>query len=232
MFIKFELKNSCRKREHTLGGEALNKIRILLVDDHPLFVQGMKSFLDSNGFDVVATAKNGTEALLKYETTEPDLVLMDWQMEKFNGLETMNLIRTDYNDAKIIFLSAFEDDTSVLNALGAGANGFLLKGMEPEEFLDEINNFINGKMAIAKSLKFVIRDNLKDLNYVKNNKVLTNRQIQILRYVVQGQPYKDIAKALELKEVTVKYHINEIISKFHLSNRSELIAYVIKNNII
>ena len=214
------------------GGVVLNNIKILLVDDHPLFVQGMESFLDSNGFDVVATAKSGAEALLKYEMIEPDLVLMDIQMEYCDGLETMGMIKKDYPNAKIIFLSAFEDDISVVKALNAGANGFLLKGMEPEEFLDEINNFINGKMAIAKSLKFVIRDNLKDLNYVKNNKVLTNRQIQILRYVVQGQPYKDIAKALELKEVTVKYHINEIISKFHLSNRSEIIAYVIKNNII
>lgn len=231
MFIKFELKNSCRKREHTLGGDALNKIRILLVDDHPLFVQGMKSFLDSNGFDVVATAKNGTEALLKYETTEPDLVLMDWQMEKFNGLETMNLIRTDYNDAKIIFLSAFEDDTSVLNALGAGANGFLLKGMEPEEFLDEINNFINGKIAMAKSVKYII-SNSKNKVFAEKHNILTSRQIEILQYVVQGETYKEIARFLDLKEVTVKYHINEIISKFHLSNRSELIAYVIKNNIV
>lgn len=231
MFIKFELKNSCRKREHTLGGDALNKIRILLVDDHPLFVQGMKSFLDSNGFDVVATAKNGTEALLKYETTEPDLVLMDWQMEKFNGLETMNLIRTDYNDAKIIFLSAFEDDTSVLNALGAGANGFLLKGMEPEEFLDEINNFINGKIAMAKSVKYII-SNSKNKVFAEKHNILTSRQIEILQYVVQGETYKEIARFLDLKEVTVKYHINEIISKFHLSNRSELISYVIKNNIV
>lgn len=209
----------------------MDKVKLLIVDDHPLFVQGMKTFLESNGYEVVATAKSGAEALLKYEMTEPDLVLMDLQMSYCNGLETMELLLKDYPMAKVVFLSACEDELSIVKALEGGANGFLLKGMEPNDFLKELDNCNKGKISLAKEINLFAIKNLKNKEELTRIN-LTERQIEILRYIVQGETYKEIAKSLNLKEVTVKYHINEVISKFCLNNRSELIAYVIKNNII
>ena len=113
-------------------------MKILLVDDHPLFLEGLQNFLRANGIEVVGTARNGLEALMKYELLQPDLVLLDLQMAHCDGIATTRMLKKEYPAADIVILTASDDQRSRLAALGAGAAGYLLKSMEPREFLGKL----------------------------------------------------------------------------------------------
>ncbi|HBE76890.1 MAG TPA: DNA-binding response regulator [Firmicutes bacterium] len=212
-------------------------MKILLVDDHPLFLQGMETYLKSKGAEVADTARSGPEALMKYEMLAPDLVLMDLQMAGCDGIETTRMIKKAYPEANIVILTACEDEAVLLEALQAGASGYLLKGMEPEEFLRQLDVFRRGELPLESGIagrllqKLVLqKTEAPEINAVENG--LSQRQLGIVQLLSQGLSFKEIADELDLKEVTVKYHINEILAKLHLANKSQLIAYAAKKGII
>jgi two-component system NarL family response regulator len=219
-------------------------MKILLVDDHPLFLQGMETFLKSHGAEIAGTARNGSEALVKYEMLTPDLVLMDLQMAGCDGIETTRMIKKDYPGANIVMLTACEDESSLLAAMQAGASGYLLKGMEPEDFLRQLDALNRGETPLASGMAGRLLQQLarqesaalvdEDAALAKNmaNEELTGRQLGIIQLMSQGLSYKEIAAQLDLKEVTIKYHVGEILSKFHLANKAQLIAYAAKKGII
>lgn len=209
-------------------------IRILLVDDHALFLEGMKSFLDGNGFCVVGTARNAAEAQLRYEMLKPDLVLMDLQMAECDGIEATRLLKRDFPAATIIMLSACEEEASLFQAMQAGATGYLVKGMEPQKFLDELKKWSEGEVPLAPGMAARM---LKLFSAARPavppaQPQLTERQLEILRLVAQGNLYKQIALQLEIKETTVKYHVKEIMAKLYLANRSELISFAIQRGLL
>jgi two-component system NarL family response regulator len=205
-------------------------MKTLLVDDQALVLEGLRSFLEANGFTVVGTARNGAEALIKFEMLKPELVLMDIQMAGFDGIQTTQMIKKDYSEAKIVMLTAIEADDSLIAAIQAGAEGYLLKDMEPESFIRQLTALAAGEMPFAPGLaKRLLRklshrplENAGDSGAQTN---LTKRQTELLQLLTQGLTYKEIAARLGLTVATVRYHINEILAKTQLANRSQLIAH-------
>lgn len=216
--------------------EPEKKLRILLVDDHVLFLEAMKNFLLIHGMEIVGMAKNGAEALLKYEMTRPDIVLMDLQMDHFDGLETTRQLKKEFPEAVVIMLTACEEEDSLRQAIKAGAVGYLIKSMEADKFLAELARCLTGKLPLALGMashwkKDAVTEK-KTTVPLQDEVQISERQTMIIRLIVQGKPYKEIAQQLNLKEVTVKYHVKEIIGKLELDNRSELIAFALRRGIV
>lgn len=206
-------------------------MRTLLVDDHALFLEGLQGFLGANGIEVIGTARNGSEALLKYEMLKPDLILMDIQMADCDGIEATRMIKKAYPEARIVMLTAVEDDDSLFAAVAAGAAGYLLKEMEPESFMRQLSGLAAGETPLAPGLAARL---LREFSHAKQQKEegldrepeeLTGRQTELLQLLAEGQTYKEIAYHLGITVATVRYHIKEILAKTRLSNRAQLIAH-------
>ncbi|CQR72627.1 Response regulator protein VraR [Sporomusa ovata DSM 2662] len=211
----------------------MGKPRILLVDDHALFLEGLRSFFMCNGISVIGTARSGPEALLKYEMLRPDIVLMDIQMLQSNGIEATQAMKKEYPEAVIIMLTSDEAEESIFEALQAGASGYLTKTMEPEELLEQLARSAEGEMPMAPGLAgrmlnlFSYRQSQEGEEFLQ---ALTKRQVDILTMLTLGYKYKEIASKMEIKEGTVKYHIREIMDKLHVCSRAQIIDYVSKQS--
>ena len=209
-------------------------MKTLLVDDQPLFLEGLRNFLRAKGFEVVGTARNGLEALMKYELLQPDLVLLDLQMANCDGIETTRMLKKEYPAANIVILTASEDESSRLAALQAGAAGYLLKSMESQEFLSKLEGFNRDADLPATALTGRTPQQLVCLEAAEHSAglELSERQLDIVKSLARGLSYKEIADLLNLKETTIKYHLAEILTKLHLDNKAQLIAYAVKNRLI
>lgn len=209
-------------------------MKVLLVDDQALILEGLRSFLEANGYTVVGTARNGAEALIKFNMLKPELVLMDIQMASPDGIQATQMIKTDCQEARIVMLTAIEDDDSLIAAIRAGAEGYLLKDMEPEIFLSQLSGLASGEMPFAPGLasrllrKLGRQEKKEEAGRGRTKMELTDRQIELLQLLTQGLTYKEISAQMELTVSTVRYHINEILSKVHLSNRTQLIAHALQ----
>lgn len=206
-------------------------MKILLVDDHALFLEGIKNFLEVNDIEVLGTAKSGEEALAKVGMLKPELILMDVQMADGDGIDTTRLIKQEYPDVKVVMLTASEDEDSLFAALQAGAVGYLIKSMEPQQFLRQLTSLQEGEIPLAPGFakrllgEFTRHRPPPAETGDQPEQQLTTRQTEILLLLTEGLTYREIALRLNLKVVTVKYHIKEIMSKLHLGNRTQLIAH-------
>ena len=204
------------------------------MDDHPLFLEGMQKFLQASGIEVVGTARNGMDALMKYELLHPDLMLLDLQMANCDGIETTRMLKKEYPAANIVILTAYEDENSMVAAIQAGATGYLLKGMEPQEFLSKLEGLNRGEAPLAAALTGRMLRQLAHPEAAEHSAgwELSERQLDIVKSLARGLSYKEIADLLDLKETTIKYHLSEILAKLHLDNKAQLIAYAVKNRIV
>jgi DNA-binding NarL/FixJ family response regulator len=209
-------------------------MRLLLVDDHVLFLEGLRNLLLANGFEVVGTAGGGREALVQVELYRPDVVLLDVQMPGIDGVETTRLLKAKYPDLKIVMLTVSQDDRYLFEAVKAGASGYLLKGLEKEKFFELLKGMADGESPLSPGLagrimaEFARRENERSMQNQARQKLsesLTSRQSEILRKVAQGMTYKEIGAKLEISEAAVKYHMGEITSRLHLENRAQAVAY-------
>lgn len=205
-------------------------MRVLLVDDQVLMLEGLRTFLEINGYQVVGKAQNGAEALLKAEMLKPELVLMDIQMKGYDGIETTQMMKKEFPEIKIVMLTAAEDDDSLLRAIQVGAEGYLLKDMEPESFLRQLNLVASGEMPLAPGLAKRLLRNMQDRKRSGaaagscEQRELTKRQTELLQLMTQGMTYKEISEQLGLTVATIRYHIQEMLAKTKLANRTQLIA--------
>lgn len=205
-------------------------MKVLLVDDHALFLEGMKNFLEVNDIEVIGTAKSGLESVSKIKQLSPDLVIMDVQMTECDGIEATRMIKAEYPDMKVVMLTANEDKDSLIAALQAGAAGYLLKSMDPEQFLWQLKGLGQGELALAPGLAKQLLLELNRLNQTTEQNLtaaspLTARQTEILQLLTEGLTYREMAQRLDVKESTVKYHIKELLAKLQLANRTQLLAY-------
>ncbi len=206
-------------------------MKILLVDDHALFLEGIKNFLEVNDIEVLGTAQSSEEALTKTGILKPEIILMDVQMEECDGIATTRLIKQKYPEVKVVMLTACEDEDSLFAAMQAGAVGYLIKSMEPQQFLYQLTSLQDGELPLAPGFakrllgEFTRRRQTGAEADEESEQQLTARQTEVLQLLTEGLTYREIAHRLELKVVTVKYHIKEIITKLHLSNRAQLIAH-------
>ncbi|MBX6395032.1 MAG: response regulator transcription factor [Alicyclobacillaceae bacterium] len=208
-------------------------IGVLLVDDHALFRQGVRSILETTGdLTVVGEAANGKQALELYAETHPDLILMDIRMPVMSGLEAIRQLRALDPNAKILILTVSEEDDDLFEAIRAGANGYLLKNVDPEELVSSIRKVARGEAVIPGLLAARIMAELhKEADRNDAVEPLTSRELEVLGYLSTGASNREIAKQLYISEHTVRNHIQNILGKLHLTNRVQAAAYAIRQGI-
>lgn len=209
-------------------------IRVMLADDHVLMREGIRQLLEFDGtIDVVAEANDGEECLEKIETAKPQVLLLDINMPKKNGIEVLEEIKKRNINVKVLILTVHDEVEYLLKAVDIGVEGYILKDSESMELKKAINAVINGENYIQPKLipslnkRLVSRDNDKD-----KIDSLTSRELEVLVQVANGMFNKEIATSLNISERTVKNHISNIFKKIDVSDRTQAAVFAIKNDII
>ncbi len=216
------------------------KMKVMLVDDHPLFMEGLQYLLGTYGINVIGTAKNGIEALKKACCFKPDIILMDIKMPGCNGLDALKLIKVKMPKVKIVILTTSEEDNDLFDAIKFGASGYLLKNMNARELVDMLSalekNEVPLSLGLTKRLleEFRNKEKRSDQNISSDchEGQLTKRQLEVLEMIAKGITYKEVGETLGLTERTVKYHMSRILELLHLENRAQVIAYAARMGII
>src|SRR5246127_463208 len=201
-------------------------IRILAVDDHPLFRSGIAALLATQpDISLVAEASNGREAIEKFRKHRPDITLMDLQMPEMNGVDAMISICGEFPGARIIVLTTYTGDVQVLRALKAGARGYLLKGLLRKELLETIRLVHAGQKRMPPEVATELAEHATD-------DALSSREIEVLRLISGGNANKEIAAQLSITEETVKGPIKNILAKLGANDRTHAVTIGLKRGII
>ncbi|MDR7868845.1 MAG: response regulator transcription factor [Sporomusaceae bacterium] len=215
-------------------------MRLLLVDDNALFLEGLGNMLAANDIEVAGTARNGPEALGKAEELKPDVILMDVQMPGGGGIEATRLIKAKLPDVKVVMLTVSQDDAHLFEAIKAGAAGYLLKGMAKEHFLQQLSGMATGDTPLSPGLaakvlaEFARRENTREARAeaAARTALLTPRQGEILGLVAGGLTYKEVGDKLGISEAAIKYHMGEITARLQLENKSQAVAFAAKQGLV
>ncbi len=203
-----------------------NSIRILAVDDHPLFRSGIAALLATQpDMSLVAEASNGREAIERFRAHRPDITLMDLQMPEMNGLDAMIAIRDEFPEARIIVLTTYTGDVQVLRAMKTGARAYLLKNLLDKELLQTIRAVHAGKKTLAAEASYELAEHATD-------DALTPGEVEVLRLIASGNANKQIAAELSITEETVKGRVKNILSKLGANDRTHAAMIGIKRGII
>lgn len=213
-------------------------LRILLVDDHVLFRKGVAVLLSRRqSMQVVGEAGDGLEAIEIARECLPDVILMDIEMPKCDGLEATRRIKREMPHVKIVILTVSDDDQNLFEAIKSGAQGYLLKDLEPYQLYDLLESISRGEaplsgLVAAKILKEFTRPNQSSAQAPGVIEELTPREIDILELVVEGKTNKEIAYTLNISENTVKIHLRNILEKLHLQNRIQAAVYAVRQGLV
>jgi DNA-binding NarL/FixJ family response regulator len=211
-------------------------IKIFIVDDHPLFRYGLRSVLnDYSEFQVVGDASNSVEALPRIEEMQPDVIIMDIFMPNNDGIKSTSLIKQKLPHSEIIILTISDSEDVFLNAIKAGAKGYLLKGVGILEIVDAIKRVAHGEATVSPSmasrLLMQFRESGKDSSKKLFND-LSVREKEVLRLTAQGSSNKEIAANLFISDTTVKAHMRNILEKLRVKNRAEAVGVAISRGIL
>ena len=212
--------------------KTLLDLRLLLVDDSPIFLEGLRNLLSARGMTVVGMAFDGLEAQEKVRQLRPDVVVMDVLMPRCNGIEATFAIKTEFPDIKVVMLTTSEKEEHLFDAIKNGASGFLLKGTDANEFCAALEKLANGETIlsphIAASLITEFSRSGQELTAasIAADEYLSDVQSQILELVASGNTYKEIGAKLNLTERTIKYHMKQILERLHLKNRADMLNYL------
>ena len=207
------------------------QITILAIDDHPLFRKGVSDLVDmDDSMTLVGEAANGVDGLRLAEELQPDFILLDINMKGMSGLETLAAIKEADIDARVLMLTVSDGEDDVIAALRMGADGYLLKDMEPEDILLSLRQAAGGKVVISERLTQLLAHALReDKRRVDENTAanLTDRESQILQLVAQGLSNRVIARRLDISEGTVKVHVKHLLKKLNLHSRVEAAVWAL-----
>jgi DNA-binding NarL/FixJ family response regulator len=193
-------------------------IRVLNIDDHPLLREGIGAIINSQpDMSLVASASNGKEGMEIFRALRPDVTLLDLQLPDLSGIEIIIGIRAEFPDARIIILTTFQRDVEIQRALKAGARGYLLKTMPPQQMLDTIRQVHSGKKSIPREVAADIAEHLSD-------DTLSEREVEVLRHVAAGNRNREIGERLFIAEETVKVHLKHIMSKLGANDRTHSVT--------
>ncbi|MDZ8065242.1 MAG: response regulator transcription factor [Nostoc sp. DedQUE08] len=202
-----------------------SSIRVLVVDDHPVVRQGLIGMLEeAPDIVIVGQGRNGHEAIAVFQQQQPDVTLMDLRMPEMGGVQAITVICNEFPNARIIVLTTYDTDEEIYQGLRAGAKGYLLKDSEPEELLTAIRTVTRGQQYIPINVaaKLVQRITAPELS---------DRELEVLQLVGQGMSNQEISTALNISESTVKTHINRILSKLDVKDRTQAAIIALKRGI-
>lgn len=206
---------------------------VISIDDHPLFRKGVSDLIDmDDSLNLVGEADNGQDGLRLAIEHNPDLILLDINMKGMNGLETLKAIKDADVDSRIMMLTVSDNEDDVVTALRLGADGYLLKDMEPEDILTSIRSAVSGNIIISERLTQLLAQALRDGNKTQKNSALvdlTAREKEILDLVANGMSNRVIGDSLSISEGTVKVHVKHILKKLNLKSRVEAAVWALKN---
>ncbi|MBI4201615.1 MAG: response regulator transcription factor [Chloroflexi bacterium] len=210
-------------------------MKIMLVDDQPLFRNGVASLLRAKGHQVVAEAANGQEALETLQHVCPDLILMDIQMPAMGGLEATRHIKAHYPEAKIVILTVSDEEQDLFDAIKSGASSYLLKDLEALEFFAALEAIQEGEAVLPSRLAGKLLEEFRSqalrAGVPQLEPILSLREQEVLGLVAQGFANKEVADRLGVTENTAKYHMKNILGKLHLQNRAQVVAWAARHGI-
>ena len=214
-------------------------MKVLLVDDHPLFLDGLRNLLTAHGVEVLGMARDGWVALDKARTLHPEVILMDIHMPLLDGLAALRLIKAELPEVKIVMLTMSAEDEDLFEAIKSGACGYLLKTQDTDEFFVLLQDVARGEVVLSPGLaarilqEFGRQANVTQTIEDKEQRAsLSAREIEVLTLVAHGLTYKEVGAKLCLAERTVKYHMGEIIARLHLENRAQVIEYARRTGLV
>jgi len=201
-------------------------IRVLVVEDHNVVRQGLVALLKmAQGLEVVGEAADGFEAIAQFQKARPDITLIDLRLPRLSGVEAIQRIRAEAPQARFIVLTTYDGDEDIYRALKAGAKAYLLKGMTTEELIASIRAVHDGKSHIPPA----IAERLAERMGVEE---LTPREYDVLEQIVQGRSNKEIGSELDISEATVKTHVNSLLGKLGVTDRTQAVTAAIRRGIV
>lgn len=201
-------------------------IKILIVDDHPVVRDGLSAIISRRSdMEVVGEAENGTQAVTLFRQFRPDVTLLDLQMPELSGVQVITTLRPDFPQARFIVLTTFDGDEDIYRALRAGAQAYLLKGTPREELLEAIRAVHAGQKRIPPEVASKLAERLIQPE-------LTERELEVLQLIVAGQSNKEIGATLTITEGTVKVHVNSLLGKLGVQDRTQAVTEALKRGIV
>jgi DNA-binding NarL/FixJ family response regulator len=206
----------------------------MVVDDHPMWREGVARDLSEAGFEVVATAANGAEALARFPAARPDVLVLDLQIPEPNGVAVTASVVRDDPDVRVLILSASGEQADVLEAVKAGATGYLVKSASRQELVDALTRVAEGDTVFTPGLAGLVLGEYRRMSsgdLSDDRPRLTERETEVLRLVAKGLSYRQIADRLVLSHRTVQNHVQNTLRKLQLHNRVQLVRYAIEQGI-
>ena len=208
-------------------------IRVMIVDDHAIVRKGIRALLtESGGFDIVAEAVDGHEAVRLAQETQPDVILMDLLMPGMDGIEATQRITTQRPNAAVLVLTSFAADNKLFPAIKAGALGYLLKDSSPEELVRAIHQVHRGEPALHPTIaRKLLQEIARPPDLQPAPDALTEREMAVLQLIAQGLSNQEIADTLMVSEPTVRAHVSRILGKLHLASRTQAALYAVRTGL-
>lgn len=215
----------------------MNPIRILVIDDHTLFRSGILLLLNrQEGFEIVGEAADGLEGVKLAKRVKPDVVLLDLHMPGISGLKTIPLLMDECPETQIVMLTVSEDSEDLIEALRAGARGYLLKNIDTDFLVQSIRRAASGESVMSSQMTGKLADSLrtstKPRAVVQDGSRLTPREREILGLLARGASNKEIARSLELAESTVKIHVQAVLRKLNLATRVQAAVFAVEHGLV
>jgi DNA-binding NarL/FixJ family response regulator len=204
----------------------MTTIRVLVIEDHPVVRQGLVALLsNATDIEVVGSAADGHEGMELFRSVHPDVTLMDLQMPRLGGVEAIHRIRNEWPEARVIVLTTFDGDEDIYRAMQAGAKAYLLKGMEVEELIAAIRTVHMGRASVPSSIAEKLAQRI-------GSQDLTMREVEVLKRIVAGRANKEIANDLKISEATVKSHVNSLLGKLGVDDRTHAAVVALQRGIV
>ena len=210
-----------------------DNIRILIADDHAVVREGLRALIDTEPrMELVGEAVDGIEAVQKARSLQPDVLLLDLVMPRMDGITAIGEIKRENPAARILVLTSFSEDEKVFSAVKAGALGYLLKDASPQELLRAIREVARGEPSMQPSIAHKVMRELQRASHLPPTEdPLTEREVEVLRWVAQGLSNQEIAEKLVVSERTVRAHVSNILGKLHLANRTQATLYALREGL-
>ncbi len=212
---------------------AKDPIKVLVVDDHPIVRRGLITEINlDREMLVVGEAVDGLEAVAQFINLRPDVILMDIVMPNLDGIQATRQIMESDPDARVLILTSYIDENKILEAVKAGAMGYVYKDKHPDVLLAAIRDVAKDIPVLAASITRKLLRETREKDQPQAGNELTERETEVLKKVAQGIPYKEIAHDMNVRDATIRAHVSNILGKLYLSNRSQLVLYAVEHHLI